>query len=69
MTVETMAVTLTVNGDAHALEVAVHRTLLDLLRDELGLTGSKECCAEGECGACTVLVDGVGINACLVLAV
>jgi len=66
---ETMAVTLVVNGRTRALEVAVHRTLLDVLRDELGLTGSKECCAEGECGACTVLVDGDGINACLVLAV
>ena len=69
MTADTMAVTLAVNGETHALEVAVHRTLLDVLRDELGLTGSKECCAEGECGACTVLVDGDGINACLVLAV
>ena len=69
MAADAMGITLVVNGRAHALEVAVHRTLLDVIRDDLGLTGSKECCAEGECGACTVLVDGEGINACLVLAV
>lgn len=68
MAPDTMAVTLAVNGRSHALEVRVHHTLLDVLRDDLGLTGSKECCAEGECGACTVLVDGDGINACLMLA-
>ena len=69
MAADTMAVTLVVNGRTRSLDVAVHRTLLDVLRDELGLTGSKECCVEGECGACTVLVDGDGINACLMLAV
>ena len=69
MAAESMIITLEVNGRTEELEVAVHRMLLDVLRDQLGLTGSKECCAEGECGACTVLVDGEGINACLVLAV
>ena len=69
MTADAMGITLVVNGRAQALEVAVHHTLLDVLRDDLGLTGSKECCGEGECGACTVLVDGEAINACLVLAV
>ena len=58
----------TVNGRAHALEIAPHQTLLDLLRDTLGLTGTKRGCEIGECGACTVLVDGVALNSCLVLA-
>ncbi len=60
---------LSVNGRTHEIELPVHRTLLDALRDDLGLTGAKECCAEGECGACTVLVDGRSVNSCLVLAV
>ena len=64
-----MTVGLVVNGRRHEVEVPVHRTLLDLLRDELGLTGTKECCAEGECGACTIIVDGQGVNSCLMLAV
>jgi aerobic carbon-monoxide dehydrogenase small subunit len=63
------AIGLTVNGRRHDLEVAVHHTLLDVLRDDLGLTGTKECCAEGECGSCTVLVDDHAVDSCLVLAV
>lgn len=64
-----MTVALVVNGQRHEIDVAVHHTLLDLLRDDLGLTGTKECCAEGECGACTIIMDGHGVNSCLVLAV
>jgi carbon-monoxide dehydrogenase small subunit len=60
-------VTLTVNGSERTVAVPVHRTLLDALRDEMGLPGTKSCCAEGECGACTVLLDGRAVNACLVL--
>jgi carbon-monoxide dehydrogenase small subunit len=60
--------TLTVNGEKHELEVLPHRTLLDIIRNELGLTGTKEGCGKGECGACTVLMDGQPVNACLVLA-
>jgi len=62
------AVTLTVNGSERTVAVPAQRTLLDALRDELGLPGTKSCCAEGECGACTVLLDGRAVNACLVLA-
>jgi carbon-monoxide dehydrogenase small subunit len=60
---------MTVNGRSRVVEVAVHHTLLEVLRDELGLTGTKECCLVGECGACTVLVDDVSVDSCLVLAV
>ncbi|HSL97148.1 MAG TPA: (2Fe-2S)-binding protein [Candidatus Deferrimicrobiaceae bacterium] len=66
---ETVAVSLTVNGRARTLDVPAHVTLLDALRDELGLTGAKECCLVGECGACTVILDGRTVDACLVLAV
>lgn len=59
----------TVNGQGYTLEVAPHHTLLDVLRKQLDLTGTKECCAEGECGACTVLVNGRAINSCLMLAI
>lgn len=59
---------LTVNGVRHEVAVVPNLTLLGLLREELGLTGTKEGCGEGDCGACTVLLDGVPVNACLVLA-
>lgn len=60
---------MTVNGRARTLDVAIHHTLLDVLRDDLGLTGTKECCLVGECGACTVSLDGRIVDSCLVLAV
>jgi carbon-monoxide dehydrogenase small subunit len=60
--------TVEVNGRTETLEVAPHHTLLEVLRDQLHLTGTKECCSEGECGACTVLVNGRAICSCLMLA-
>jgi len=60
---------MTVNGRLRAIEVAAHHTLLDVLRDDLQLTGTKECCLVGECGACTVSMDGRIVDSCLVLAV
>ncbi len=60
---------LTVNGEKHRLQIRPWTTLLDLLREQLLLTGTKKGCDHGQCGACTVLVDGKRINACLVLAV
>jgi xanthine dehydrogenase YagT iron-sulfur-binding subunit len=62
-------VTLTVNGAQRDIRVAPWTTLLDGLREYLGLTGTKKGCDHGQCGACTVLVDGVRINSCLTLAV
>ncbi|MFP3882497.1 MAG: (2Fe-2S)-binding protein [Actinomycetota bacterium] len=59
---------LIVNGEPRSLEVAPGAFLLDVLRDQLELTGSKECCVEGECGACTVILDGKSMNSCLILA-
>jgi aerobic-type carbon monoxide dehydrogenase small subunit (CoxS/CutS family) len=59
---------LTVNGRVRTATIAPYHTLLDVLRDELGLTGSKECCLVGECGSCTVMLDGRSVDACLVLA-
>ena len=64
-----MAVELTVNGHRHAVEVEARTTLLDCLRDRLGLTGAHAGCEHGVCGACTVLLDGVAVRSCLMFAV
>jgi len=60
---------MTVNGEAVTARVPAHRTLLEFLRDGLDLTGAKEGCGDGECGACTVIVDGRPLRSCLMLAV
>jgi aerobic carbon-monoxide dehydrogenase small subunit len=60
---------LNVNGQIHDLAVAPHRTLLEVLRDDIGLIGTKRGCDDGDCGACTVLADGAPITSCMVLAV
>lgn len=62
-------VTTTINGDPSEFLCSTEQTLLDCLRDELGLTGSKEGCASGDCGACSVTIDGRLVCACLVLGV
>ena len=62
-------IALTVNGSRRQVDVEPSATLLDALRDDLGLTGAKECCLVGECGACTVILDGRSVDSCLVLAV
>jgi carbon-monoxide dehydrogenase small subunit len=59
----------TVNNEYHELELDPSRTLLDVLRKDLGLTGTKYGCGEGDCGACTVLIDGKPVNSCLMLIV
>jgi carbon-monoxide dehydrogenase small subunit len=61
-------VRLTVNGEAYDLVIAPYRTLVDVLREEIRLTGTKKGCDVGDCGACTVLLDGKPMNSCLVLA-
>src|SRR5438552_175389 len=66
---EIASVTLLVNGEEHMLELDTRTSLLDLLRERLGLTGAKKGCDHGQCGACTVLIDGRRANACLALAV
>ncbi len=62
-----MECTLNVNGRSHTLSVRPDETLMDALRERLNLTGNKEGCAEGDCGACTIQVDGRAVNACLIL--
>jgi aerobic carbon-monoxide dehydrogenase small subunit len=66
--VEKLVIELTVNGKKRKLETTSHARLLDLLRDDLHLTGTKEGCGKGECGACTVIMNGELVASCLVLA-
>ncbi len=63
-----MIVEFCLNGKPVSMETAPDRRVVDLLREELGLTGTKECCGSGECGACTILVDGESRLSCLMLA-
>lgn len=62
-------ITLTINQKSYTIDVQSHHTLLEVLRDQLDITGPKECCGVGECGACTILLNGKAVNACLILAV
>ncbi len=64
-----ISITATINGRVRTLDIAPNQTLLDVLRDEAELTGTKECCVVGECGACTIIVDGRSMNSCLMLGV
>jgi xanthine dehydrogenase YagT iron-sulfur-binding subunit len=66
--VQTIDVDLTINGKPTRVQVAPWTSLLDLLREQLGLTGTKKGCDQGQCGACTVLINGTRINSCLALA-
>ena len=68
MSVDSLRISLALNGNRVDLDVRPHHSLLEALRDQAGLTGTKECCSEGECGACTVLLNGRAVTSCLVLA-
>lgn len=61
-------ITLTVNGETHQVAIEPRQSLLQVLREELHLTGTKEGCSEGECGACTVFLDGQTVDSCLIFA-
>ncbi len=65
---EKRPISLQINGDVHELLVFPYKTLLEVLREDLGLTGAKESCGEGACGSCTVLLDGLPVRSCLLLA-
>ena len=65
----TFKLSVTVNGKLVERDIVTHLRLLDFLRNDLGLTGSKEVCGEGECGACTIILNGQTVNSCLILAV
>ena len=62
-------ISLLVNGETHEVAVEAHTTLLEVLREKLGFTGAKDACGTGECGSCTILLDGKPVVACLILAV
>jgi carbon-monoxide dehydrogenase small subunit len=68
MSDQRMRISITVNKEHHQLEVEPYETLLEMLRSRLELTGTKKCCGEGECGACTVIMDGRAVNSCIILA-
>ncbi len=63
-----MEIQLVINGINYKVEIDVNMRLIDLLRDKLGLIGTKEGCGEGECGACTIIMDGESVNSCMVMA-
>ena len=65
---KTVTLSFTINGRKEQVSIPPHRTLLEMLREDLQLTGTKEGCGHGECGACTVILDGKTVNSCLVLA-
>lgn len=66
--IKRFVITVTVNGDEHTKMVKSNTLLVNFLRDELGLTGTKRGCEEGDCGSCTILLDGVPVNSCMILA-
>ena len=65
---KSLSITLNINGEGHTVEVEPHWTLLHVLRQRLGMMGTKENCLEAECGVCTVLLDGRAVNSCILLA-